>query len=71
MQAAWNNNPLFIFRYYPGNIDATPQQWQNISNVLVEKYDLDKPLITQYFHWMGGIFTGHFPPSWGGTDNNY
>jgi peptide/nickel transport system permease protein len=42
-----------------GGIEATPEQLRTIR----EDLGLDRPLVNQYFEWMGGVLTGDFGES--------
>ena len=62
-----------IFQYMPGDralirIGAgsggmSPEAFQMLYDQAVRELGLDKPLVTQYFMWMGNILTFNFGPS--------
>jgi ABC-type dipeptide/oligopeptide/nickel transport system permease component len=54
-------NLMDLFETPEGLSDPTPEFMDsNIINQLREELRLDKPLIIQYFYWIGDIFRGDF-----------
>jgi ABC-type dipeptide/oligopeptide/nickel transport system permease component len=64
-QAVFNDNSVeyFVNANHLYNINITEEQYNNILIKLSEIYNLDKPLIMQYFLFMDGFFVGNYPPS--------
>ena len=53
-------DPLIIFMGQQASTQAMPEEQLQ---ALRHQFGLDKPLITQYFNWLGGIFQGKFGTS--------
>lgn len=53
-------DPLIIYMAQTADVQAMPPE---MLDQLRHQYGLDKPIIVQYFNWIGGIFRGDFGTS--------
>ena len=65
---------FLVVNQLPGNaaqqllgINATQQQ----INELKAKLDLDEPLLTRYWHWLGHVVTGDLGTRWPVTSRDF